>query len=109
MKDLLLQFDADNALISGTWKGMRIEEYNYYDAQGEAHRLPEFICKLIDFANDTDYTDPDSFVKTVDLAANTGGQVLNDVITLKNEMVIRISEDCICVYENEKQYKNFIN
>ena len=33
----------------------------------------------------------------------TGGHIYNDVIRLKNGMVIRISEDVICIYANEEK------
>lgn len=48
------------------------------------------------------HEDDDSFVKTVELGVNTGGHVYNDIITLKNGMVIRISEDLICIYASEE-------
>lgn len=43
-----------------------------------------------------------TMISTVTLSHNTGGNVLNDIITLKNGYIIRISEDGLSVYKNEE-------
>ena len=43
----------------------------------------------------------ESYIKSVE-TVNTGGHIYNDVITLKNGVIIRISEDLIGIYKDEK-------
>jgi len=47
-----------------------------------------------------------TFVSSVELGLNTGGNIYNDVITLNNGMVIRISEDLVCIYKNAEADEN---
>jgi hypothetical protein len=50
--------------------------------------------------------DQDSHIKSVE-TINTGGHIYNDVITLYNGTIIRISDDCICVFKNEQAEENY--
>jgi hypothetical protein len=52
-------------------------------------------------AKDEDIID-ESFIANIEQATNTGGGIHNDVIRLKNGMVIRISDDIIAIYDNEQ-------
>lgn len=47
----------------------------------------------------------DSYIASVD-TVNTGGNIYNDVIVLKNGVIIRISEGLIGVYEDEEADEN---
>lgn len=49
---------------------------------------------------------PNSNVETVSLAENTGGHIYNDIITLKNGHIIRISEDGISIYKDDQADEN---
>lgn len=49
---LVLRFDkATNQLISGSFNGNEIDEYNY-QLYGETHRVPDHVVKLIDHLNE---------------------------------------------------------
>lgn len=43
----------------------------------------------------------ETFVQSALFGENTGGNIYNDVITLKNGYVIRVSEDIVGIYESQ--------
>jgi len=48
----------------------------------------------------------ESFIETVSLAEQTGGNIYNDIITLKNGKLIVISGDGIFIFKDEETYAN---
>jgi len=49
--------------------------------------------------------DQTTFVQSIE-TVNTGGNVMNDVITLNNGTVIAISEEIICLYGSREAYED---
>lgn len=67
---------------------------NEYDAVEKSRNFPG--CFFQEW-----FAETDSFIKSTE-TVNTGGHIYNDVITLKNGTIIRISEDLIGIYKDEE-------
>ena len=89
--------EIDGSLVSSSLEGGR--KGNYRDS----------ISEFVEFLNDEKSVllmdSDESFIKNSEFV-NTGGHIMNDVVTLRNGYIIRISDEGLSVYKDADADEN---